>query len=44
MLNPIVPHTLGTVGQKNQFVKCARKFFYEFKSVKIHFHMINLVV
>ena len=31
MLNPIVPHTLGTVGQKNQFFKCVRKFSYEFR-------------
>ena len=44
MLNPIVPHTLGTVGQKNHFFKCAPKFFYEFKSVKIHLHMIDLIL
>ena len=44
MLNPIVPHTLGTVGQKNHFLKCACKFFCEFKSVKIHLHMIDLAV
>ena len=44
MLNPIVPHTLGTVGHKNYFFKCARKFFCEFKSVKIDLHMIDLFV
>ena len=44
MLNPIVPHTLGTAGQENHFFKCACKLFYEFKSVKIHLHMIDLAV
>ena len=44
MLNPIVPHTLGTVEQKDDFFKCPREFFYEFRSVKIHLHMIDLVV
>ena len=44
MLNPIVSHTLGTVRQKNHFFKCARKFLCEIKSVKIHLHVINLVV
>ena len=44
MLNPVVPHTLGTVGQKKHFFKCARKFFCECKSVKIHLHVIDLVV
>ena len=44
MLNPIVPYTLGTVGQKNYFYKCACKFFCEFKSVKRHLHMMDLDV
>ena len=44
MLNPIVPRTLGIVGQKNHFLKCARKFFCESKSVKIQLDMTDLVV
>ena len=40
----LCPIHWAQLDRKIIFLKCARKFFCEFQSVKIHLHMINLFV